>query len=249
MRRLIWLIVLIPLVAPALAQDEGGDGGGGDFFDLGSSEGFGNVGPDFNPLAEVRNMLARANATPMDKTQESALKKLYDKEIKAVAKPFEKRFGVPLKTAMGALQQSSSRGRGGGSARRPESAQTAEARRLAGQLIDKMIAGLRINQQGPLRRHQSELARGAKLNTLTSSLALAGTPLTSAQTHEVEAILARESRLRTLMIVEAKGEPYEFQIIQLEAQTDQRLLALLEPPQRVAYAATTSRTNAPERRR
>ena len=120
-----------------------------------------------------------------------------------------------------------------------------EAPRLSTLLLDKMIAGLRIDQQGPLRRHQSEQARIAKLNTLTNSLAVAGTPLSPAQLTEVEVILARESRLRTLLIVEAKGAPYQSQVVQLEAQTAERLVALLDPPQRTAYAATTAGAGAP----
>src|SRR5688572_26054051 len=186
MKRWIWLIVLTLMAVPALAQDEGGDGGG-DFFDLSSMGEFGNVAPDFDPLLEVRNLLAQAKVTPMDKQQEKDLKKIYDKEVKVVAKPYEQRFNLNLKTTMGSLQASSARGRRGGGRggvgvgvpTRLEPTQVAEARRLATVLVDKMIAGLRIDQQGPLRRHQSEQARITKLNTLTSSVSRAGTPLTS----------------------------------------------------------------------
>jgi hypothetical protein len=240
MKRWIWLIVLAQLAVPALAQDEGGDGG---FFDLSSLGNAANVAPEFDPVAEVRTMLARANVAPMDKKQESDLKKVYEKEIKVVAKTYETRFGVPLKEAMGALQ-APARGRRGNSTR-PDSPRVVEARRLSTLLLDKMIAGLRIDQQGPLRRHQSEQARIAKLTTLTNSLAVAGTPLSPAQLTEAEAILARESRLRTLLIVEAKGAPYQSQVVQLEAQTAERLVALLDPPQRTAYAATTASAGAP----
>jgi hypothetical protein len=243
MKRWIWLIVLTQLVTPVLAQDEGTDGGG-DFFDLGTSS-FGNVGRDFDPLAEVRNMLARANVAPMDKTQEKELKKIYDREVKVVGKPFEKRFGVSLKSEMGTLQ-TPERFRRGGASRRPESARTTEARRLAEQLLDRMIASLRVfDQQGPLRRYQSEQIRITKLNTLTDSMAQAGIPLTPQQLAEAEAILARESRLRTLTIVEARGDPQRSQVVQLEAQTTQRLVALLDPLQRTTYAAATSRVGAP----
>jgi hypothetical protein len=240
MKRLIWLILLTHLALPALAQDDGGDGG--DLFNLDSLGSLGTVAPEFDPMVEVRNELARANVSPMDKKQEKDLKKLYDKEVKVAAKPFEKRFDVPLKSAMGAIQ-SSARGRRGGNARRPESVQAAEARRLAGQLVDAMIAGLRIDQQGPLRRQQSEQARIAKLSSLTSSMASAGTPLTPEQVTQVNAILSRESRLRALMIIEAKGKPYQYQLAQLEAQTNERLVAVLDPPQRITWAETNSSAN------
>lgn len=237
MKRLAWLVVLTLLAVPVLAQDGGGDTG--DFFNLDSLGNFANVGRDFDPLVEVRKSLAGSKVTPMDKTQEKALKKLYEKEVKLVAGPYEKRFDISLKAAMGALQ-TPARGRRGSNVRRQESAQVSEARRLSELLVDKMIAGLRIDQQGELRRYQSEQGRLAKWNVLTNSLAKAGTPLTSDQATEAEAILARESRLRALLIIQAKGEPYKNQVFQLEAQTTQRLIALLDPSQRLTYAAATA---------
>ena len=242
MKRLVWLVLLTQLAVPAVAQDEAGSGGGGDLFESDPFADFESLGPDFDPLLEVRTLLAQASAAPMDKKQEKDLKNLYNKEVKAVAKPFEKRFGIPLKSAMGALQ-TAEQGRPGGNAGRP--IQTAEARRLSEQFVDKMIAGLRIDQQGSLRRHQSEQARITKLHTLTSSLELAGTPLIPEQVTEAEAILARESRLRTLLIVEAKGGPYQSQLGVLQAQTTQRLVEVLDQPQRIAYAAATSRVSVP----
>jgi hypothetical protein len=240
MKRWIFLILL---ATPALAQDEPGDAGD-DFFSLESMGNFEDLGPEFDPLLEVRRLLVQANAAPMDKKQEKDLKKVYDKEVKVVGKPFERRFNVPLKTAMGALQ-TPARGRRGGNSGRPLSAQAVEARRLAQQLVDKMIASLQIDQQGPLRRHQSEQARITKLNTLTRSMSLAGTPLMPEQVTEVETILARESRLRTLLIVEAKGGPYQAQILHLEAQTTERLLALMDPAQKLTYGAAMSSGTAP----
>jgi hypothetical protein len=241
-KRWIWLIALVSLALPAMAQDRGADAGE-DLFDLSSLGSLGNVGPDFDPLLEVRNLLFQARVTPMDQKQEKELKKVYDKEVKVVAKPYEDRFRVPLKQTMGALQ--SPRGRRGANSGRRESPQIAEARRLAGQLVDKVIAALRVDQQGSLRRHQSEQIRIAKWNGLNSSMAQAGTPLSSAQITEAQAILERESRLRTLMIVEARGGPYQSQVAQLEAQTKERLVALLDPPQRIAYAEATSNGNSP----
>jgi hypothetical protein len=177
----------------------------------------------------------------MDKAQEKELKKIYDREVKVVGKTYERRFGVSLKTAMGALQTPARGRRGGGGPRRPESLQVSEARRLSTQLVDQMVAALRVfDQQGPLRRHQAEQIRLTKLNTLIISTTQSGTPLTAEQITQAEAILARESRLRPLMIVEAKGDPLNTQVLQLEAQTAQRLVALLDEVQKVAYATATS---------
>jgi hypothetical protein len=239
MKPFVWLLILTQLTLPVLAQDP--SDADSDFFNLDSLGEFGPLAPEFEPLVEVRRLLASANVASIDKTQENDLKKVYDKEVKPLEKPYEKRFGVPLKTAMGALQRPA-RGRRGGNSGRPESAQVAETRRLAEQLVDKMIAALRVDQQGALRRFQSEQIRISKLNTLIGSMTQAETPLTPEQRKEIEALLARESRLRALIIVEAKGQPYRSQIVQLEAQTTQRVMTVLDPPQRIAYAATTAPT-------
>ena len=249
MKRWILLVVLILLAVPALAQDAGGDSGS-DLFDLSSLGNFGNLPPEFDPLLEVRNLLLRANAPPMDKKQEKDLKRVYDKEVKVLEKTFETRFGIPLKPAMGTLQaQASARGgrggRRGATPARRETPQIVEARRHMEQLLDKVIAVLRIEQQGPVRRYQSEQIRLTKLNALTNSMATAGTPLTPAQLTEVESILARESRLRALIIVEAKGASSRTEVTKLEAQTNERLVAVLDPPQRITYAETTTPVTAP----
>src|SRR5688572_1682337 len=102
MKRLIWSVLLIQLAIPAMAQDEAGSDGS-DVFTTDSSDEFENRGPEFDPMSEVRTLLAAANVAPMDKKQEKDLKKLYNNEVKVAAKPFEKRFSVPLKQAMGAL--------------------------------------------------------------------------------------------------------------------------------------------------
>src|SRR5262247_3258377 len=130
MTRVLLLLALIALTRPALAQDGGADSG--DFYNLDSLGDFSNTGRDFDPLVEIRKQLAPASVTPMDKTQEKALKKIYETEVKIVGKPYEKRFNVSLKSAMGALQ-TPARGRRGGNSRRPESIQVSEARRLSEQ--------------------------------------------------------------------------------------------------------------------
>jgi hypothetical protein len=122
-------------------------------------------------------------------------------------------------------------------------------------LVDKVIAGLRIDQQSVLRKYQSEQLRVRRLNIITQSMTLAGIPLTAEQKAQVEALYARESHLRTLTIVEAKGQPHQAKTNQLELQTSQRVVRLLNPNQRTALAETMARlrggattTSVPARR-
>ena len=51
------------------------------------------------------------------------------------------------------------------------------------------------------------------------------------QKKQTEELFARESRLRTLMIIEARGEPYQAKTTPLEAQTTQKVAGLLDQPQ------------------
>jgi hypothetical protein len=171
-------VIFLLLATPALAQDDGdfGSDGGDDFF---SGEGFGNqgpaAGPKIDPLVDLKNWLARVDAPPLDKKQEKPLNKLYEKEVKAMAKSFEKRFGVPLESAI--ATQNQGRGRRGGGQRRINPEETAEIRKLTSQLMDKIIAALRMDQQGPLRRYQSEQIRISRLNRIIENMAIAGLPI------------------------------------------------------------------------
>jgi hypothetical protein len=222
------------LVTPAIAQEDG-DGGGFNVDDLFNGEpqaGQPATTPQADLMVDLRNWLKRANAPPLDKNQEKTLKKAYDKEVKSMEKSFEKQFGVPLSSALAA--QNSARGRRGGG--RVNTEQLAEVRRLSDQLVNKVIAALRIDQQATLRRYQSEQLRTQRLNLITQSMAAAGLPLTPEQKAQVEALYSRESRLRTLIIVEAQGQPHGAKVAQLETQTTQRVVQLMNQTQKTALA-------------
>lgn len=227
---------------PAFSQDDGD--GGFNVNDLFGSDAFGGQPvrehwPDV--LAGVRNSLQRAKAPALDKKQEKPLKQVYDKEVKALNKAFEKQFGTDLSTALGG--QSSGRGRRGGGAR-PVTRQAAEVRRLSDQLTNKVIAALRMDQQAALRRFESEQLRVQRLNQIMQSMEAAGLPLTAEQKIQVEDLYARESRLRTLIVVEAQGQPHATKVAQLEAQTGQRIAQVMNPSQQTALAEALARSRA-----
>jgi hypothetical protein len=244
LKQTVCLLLAIALfVTPAFSQDDG-DGGGFNVNDL-----FGNEDFSSQPqrdlkaelLVDLRNWLAKANAPPLEKKQEKPLQKVYDQEVKALGKPFEKRFGVPLDSALAA--QAPARGRRGGGGRMSP-AVTAEVRRLSDQVVNKVIAALRLDQQAALRRHQSEELRVQRLSLLTQSMAEAGLPLTAEQKTQVEALYARESRLRTLIVVEAKGQPHGHKVAQLETQTRQSVEGLMNETQKTALAQAIANSKA-----
>jgi hypothetical protein len=233
------LLAITLLVVPAFPQDDG-DGGFNvsDLFDNAAAPGQTQSDPKADLLVDLRNWLLRAKAPPLEKKQEKPLQKVYDSEVKLMEKSFEKQFGVPLASALAA--QSTGRGRRGGGRTSPE--QSAEVRRLQDQLVNKVIAALRIEQQAALRRYQSEQLRVQRLNLITQSMAAAGLPLTPEQKQQVEALYARESRLRTLIVVEAKGQPHGAKVAQLETQTTQSVVKLMNQTQKTALAQAMAKT-------
>ena len=142
---------------------------------------------------------------------------------------FKKQFGVSLDSAIAA--QSSARGRRGGSSAPANPAQSAEITRLSNQLSDRVVAALRMDQQAALRKYQSEQLRVKEVQLLKQKLKAAGIILTAEQDSQVDAIYSRKSRLRTLAIIEAKGESYDKNITILNQQTTQRVVQLLSPTQ------------------
>jgi hypothetical protein len=109
-------------------------------------------------------------------------------------------------------------------------------------LTDLVVAGLRMDQQAALRKYQSEQLRVKRLTLMKQKLTAAGLTLTSDQESQLEAVYARESRLRTLAIVEAKGDPYDKTVSLLEKQTSQRVVQLLSQTQKAILSAAVNKT-------
>jgi len=244
------LILLIALTTvPALAQDDdgGGAGGGGldgdSFNDEGGGFSMGSSAPAVDPMVDLRSWLAKASAPPIEKKQEKSLKSIYDKQVKLMADSFEKKFGVSLQSALAA--QAPARGRRGGTARQANPAHSAEILRLSTLVMDKVIAGLRMDQQSALRKYQSEELRVKEVRLLKERMAAAGIILTEEQKSQVDEVYARKSRLRTLAIIEAKGAPYDRNIAILERQTTQRVVQLLDQSQKAVLSAGVSKPKAP----
>ena len=252
MKQAKWFVLtlMIALIAvPAFAQDDDGGGApGGDFIgdssgDDGGGFSMGQSAPAVDPLVDLRNWLAKAAAPPIEKKQEKSLKSIYDKQVKLMADSFEKQFGIPLQTALAA--QAPARGRRGAAARPPNAAHSKEILRLSTLVMDKVIAGLRMDQQAALRKYQSEELRVKEVRLLKERMAAAGIVLSEDQHTQVDEVYARKSRLRTLAIIEAKGAPYDRTIAILERQTTQRVVQLLDQSQKAVLSAGVSKPKAP----
>ena len=252
MKWLIQFALMILIAIPAYAQDEGGGGfdGGASFgggFDDGDLGGEGPMAaiqsaPKVDPLADLKSWLAKAAAPPIDKSQEKPLKSLYDKQVKELSKAFKAQFGVSLESAIAA--QSPARGRRGGSASPKNPEHAAAITRLTNQLSDKVIAGLRIDQQAALRKYQSEQLRVREVSLLHQKLKAAGIFLSPEQDEKVDAVYARKSHYRTLVIIGAKGEPYDETMAILNKQTTQRIVQVLDATQ-IAMLSSANKPKTP----
>jgi hypothetical protein len=236
MKRILWLFILILLAIPARAADVDDDDAG--FVEDSSAGGAGvyvDAGPKIDPLIDIRNWLGRAGAPALEKNQQKPLKELYDKELNTLAKPFEKRFGVSLRAAIAAKKSGSSGRRGVGVKSNPELAD--EVQRISEQLSDKLIATLRMDQQVPLRKYQSELVRVKRMDLIKQTMTAAGVSLNAPQEAAIEAIYAHESYLRTLAVIEAGGGSYEKMLSSLASQTNQRVALVLDQSQKSVLSA------------
>src|SRR5258708_2223134 len=103
MKRIIWFIFIILVAVPAFAQDDEGGGGSdsGDFGDEGPIAAIQSA-PKVDPMTDLRSWLAKASAPPIEKSQEKALKSLYDRHIKEMSQSFKAQFGVSLDSAIAA---------------------------------------------------------------------------------------------------------------------------------------------------
>ena len=235
MKRILWLFILILIAVPVFAADADEDDSSavGDS-SAGAADDLAAAGPKIDPLIDIRNWLGRAGAPTLEKNQQKPLKALYDKELKGLAKSFQERFGVPLRSAIAA--QSMPTGKRGRVAK-PNPELAAEVRRISNLLSDKLIATLRMDQQVPLRKYQSELVRGKRMELMKQTMAAAGASLSAQQETEIDAVYAHESYLRTLAIIEAGSESYEKTLILLTSQTTQRVALVLDRSQRSVLSA------------
>jgi hypothetical protein len=238
MKVILWLFIFILVAVPAFAEvvDEDDASVNGDS-SIGGAGDFASAGPKVDPLIEIRNWLGRAGAPALEKKQQKPLKALYDKEVNAMDKSFQEQFGVPLRSAL-ATQSTTSGRRRVAAKSNPELA--AEVRRISNQLSDKLIATLRMDQQVPLRKYQSELVRVRRMEIMKQTMASSGMSLSAQQENEIGAIYEHESYLRTQAVIQAGGESYEMTLSVLASQTNQKVAQVLDRSQRSILSAGNS---------
>ena len=217
MRQLVWILGALWIVAPALAQDDAPQspfaGGGG-------AQVFTRV-DELNPMDSVKTFLAKANVK-LSGDQEKALKPSVDAAYKQMQDVSER---------MGANRGGGFRGRGD-AANNPLNA---ELRRINDDLVAKINAVLKPDQQIALKKFQNDQIKAAGgFAALKLVMEEAGAPLTAEQEPQIQTFYVEDAQQRVQLLREFQGQPDPAKMAELERTTMAKVARLLNPAQRKA---------------
>lgn len=245
-KRFILFGALILVTTPLFAQDEGG--GFGSIFggDLGieRSGGRGSAGPP-DRLLTLRELLSKANA-PLTNDQERTLKPMIESEIQRMQDSIRQKF-PEFAAQQGETAEGQRRGRGdgGGQGRGgsrggavdPNSPVGVEMHRMNEDLLAKVTAALKPEQQSALKRYRDDqIKQGGGLEALKLTMQEAGQPLTADQEAKAKALYDQQGVQRRQLTQESQGRPEPAKLQQLDREMMPKLLQLLSAEQKKALA-------------
>lgn len=238
MKRFIWIFAVLLIAIPVFAQDDapgdvGGFGGGGGG---GQAQVFTRV-DSVNPIDQIKNFLAKAHIT-LSGDQERALKPAAEAAFKQMQETTER------------IAAQSGGGRGGGGERRGRGAAnnplTAELRQINDDLVSKISAVLKPDQQVALKKFQSdEIKKAGGFAALKLVMEEAGASLTSEQEQQIQTFYADEAQQRIQLARESQGRPDPAKAADLEKITMARIVKLLNPAQRKALLDSRTKSQTP----
>jgi len=245
MRRTILTVIIAALAAlPVFAQEEGGgDGAAG--IGPGQTQVFTRV-DNVDPMDQVRTYLNKANIK-LSGDQEKALKPQVDAALKEAQDVTERL--APQAAARGERGQRGAAGNAGGQRRGgpggfgPNNALTAELKRINDDLITKINAVLKPDQQASFKKFRNdEIRKAGGFPALRLVMDEAGTAFTPEQEQQVQELYAEDARQRGQLMRESQGRPDPAKLDELEKSTLTKVARLLNPAQRKALL--DSRTKA-----
>jgi hypothetical protein len=229
MKKSLAIIALLFIAFPAWGQDEAPDGpssGGGS--GAGQAQVFTRI-DSIDPMAQVKAFLAKAKIT-LTGDQEKALRPAVEAALKQAQEATE-RFNVQPpggRGQRGLRREGAGRSAGG-------SPLLLELRRINDDLIMKINAALKPDQQAELKKFQSdEIKRAGGYPALKLIMLEAGAPFTPEQELQVQALYADNAQQRFRLATEAQGRPDPAKVEELEKSTMVKIARLLTPAQRKA---------------
>jgi hypothetical protein len=222
-------LAMLLVVTPVFAQDDDGPGERGVGGGTGQTLVFTRV-DSLNPMEQVKSFLAKANIK-LGSDQEKILRPQVEAALAEAQQATER------------LQPQSGRGagerarRGGppGAGPGPNSALAAELRRINNDLVVKINAALKPDQQATFKKFQNdEIQKGGGFPALKLVMEEAGASFTPAQEQQIQAVYADDARQRAQLMRDSQGRPDPAKLDDLEKGTMAKIARLLNAAQRKA---------------
>lgn len=242
MKRCIGLLTALLVAVPVFAQDDeapgdGAGGGGG-----GQAQVFTRVDA-VNPMDQVKTFLAKANIK-LSGDQEKDLKPQVETALKQAQESTERLRPQPAGGGGERGERGARRG-GPGGGFGPNNALTAELRRINDDLVAKINAALKPDQQAAFRKFRNdEIRKAGGFPALKLVMEEAGASFTPEEEQKIQALYAEDARQRLQLVREAQGRPEPAKLDDLEKGTMAKVARLLNPAQRKALL--DSRTKSPQ---
>jgi hypothetical protein len=233
MKRGLGLFAAFLIVVPVFAQDDEGpgEGGGG-----GQTQVFTRV-DTLDPMDQVKTFLAKANIK-LSGDQEKQLKPQVDAALKQAQEATERNRSQQPNPVGGERGERGARRGGPGGGRGgfgPNNALNAELRRINDDLIAKITAALKPDQQAVFKKFQNdEIKRSGGFPALKLVMEEAGAPFTPEEEQQIQAVYAEDARLRAQLMRDSQGQPDPVKLDELEKGTMAKVARLLNPAQRKA---------------
>ena len=234
------LLIAVVIVLPAYAQEEGGGGDGGAAgVGAGQTQVFTRV-DNVDPMDQVRTFLGKANIK-LTGDQEKALKPQVEAALKEAQDVTERL--APQAGARGERGQRGGGGAGNGGGQRrggpggfaPNNALTAELKRINDDLVTKINAVMKPDQQAAFKKFRNDETRKAGgFPALKLVVEEAGAAFTPEQEQQIQELYAEDARQRGQLMRESQGRPDPAKLDELEKGTLTKVARLLNPAQRKA---------------
>jgi hypothetical protein len=241
-------VIGILVAVPAFAQEEGGGGDGAAGVGRDQAQVFTRV-DTLDPMDQVRTFLGKANIK-LSGDQEKTLKPQVDAALKEAQEVTERL--APQGGERGERGQRGAGGNGGGQRRGgpagpagfgPNNALTAELRRINDDLIAKINAVLKPDQQAAFKKFRNdEIRKAGGFPALKLVMEEAGAAFAPEQEQQIRELYAEDARLRGQIMRESQGRPDPAKLDELEKRTLTKVARLLNAAQRKALL--DSRTKA-----
>jgi hypothetical protein len=254
MKRLLWVIAAALVAMPLFAQDDGG-GGGGAFAGGGGGQQVLTRIDATNPMDQVKPFLLKAANITLTSDQEKSLRPVVDaafQQMRDLAAKYPAPRGGGGRGGQGGGQGGGRRGGGGragggdqaaggdqsGSidlARLETGPAAAELKKINDDMMTKIIAGLKPDQQAAFKKYLNDQIRKAGgFGALKLSMEEAGAPLTAEQEPQIQGFYDEDAKLRTQLQRESQGKPDPAKVADLEKTTMGKVVKVLTAAQRKA---------------